>query len=154
MNRPYHDIPRQGRHVGPRDTSEPTTSVRAQQPVQPLRKSKATASMHVLSVDQEKGIYRVDVVPTDRSDSPVSGFQEVARVPAGGDLGGLLGEIPPDSRHMVLENTSAGTRSYAAGRELNRSWTGAGTYDRVTIFTNQNEADEYARAVKEGDAAK
>lgn|GEM_PF-6797199 len=153
MNRPYRNIPQAGRHLGSPDKSEPTTSVRALAPVQPLRKSKVTDSMHVLSVNKEKGIYRLDVVPADRADSPVEGFQELVRIPAGGDWGGLLEQIPQDSQHVVLENTTAGLRKYQSGSRLSRTWATEGTYNRVTFFSDQSAADEYTRAVKEGEAA-
>lgn len=154
MDRPYDDIPRQGEHAGKPLDSEPSTSVRAQQPVRPLEKSKATTSLHVLSVDRDRGLYRLDLVPRERADEPVEGFEEVARVPHGGDLGGLFERIPELSKHAVFENTAGGERYYDADRRLSENWTDEGAYDRVTIFADKDEADEYARAVKEGEAAK
>lgn len=154
MDRAYENIPRQGEHRGKALDDEPTTSVRAQQPVRPLEKSKATSSVHVLSVDRRRGLYRLNLMPLERADEGLEGFEEVARVPDGGDLGGLFERIPDLSRHAVFENTSAGTRFYSAERRLSDNWADEGAFDRVTIFTDKDEADEYARAVKEGEAAK
>lgn len=154
MDRPYDDIPRQGEHAGKPLESEPTTSVRAQQPVRPFDKSKKTAGLHVLSVDRDRGLYRLDLVPRERADEPIEGFEEVARVPQGGDLGGLFERIPDLSKHAVFENTAAGERHYSADRRLSENWTDEGAFDRVTIFADKEEADEYAKAVKEGEAAK
>ena len=154
MDRAYDNIPRQGEHGGKALGDEPSTSVRAQQPVQPIKKSKATSSVHVLSVDRRRGLYRLDLVPRERAEEGLEGFEEVARVPDGGDLGGLFERIPDLSRHAVFENTNAGTRHYSADRRITENWADEGAFDRVTIFADKDEADEYARAVKEGEAAK
>lgn len=154
MARPYDDIPRQGEHPSPPLDSEPTTSVRAQQPVEPPNRTKATSHFYVLSTRSDQGLYRLDRVSADSRGVPEEGYDEVARIPVGGDLGGLFERLPEGARHTVYENTGSGTRTYDADRRLSHNWTDEGAFDRVTIFSDHSEAEEYARAVKDDSAAK
>ena len=154
MDRPYDNIPRQGEHLTGSVDSEPTSNVRAQQPVAPLDKSKKTQGIYVLSQHEERGLYRLHKRPMDREDEDMEGFEEVARVPEGGDMGGLFERIPDLSEHVVFENTESGKRYYDAEERLTTTWADEGKFDRVTIFTDKDEASEFAKSVKESGAAK
>lgn len=154
MDRPYDNIPRQGEHLTDPIDSEPTTNVRAQQPVRPLDKSKETQGVFVLSQHKERGLYRLSKLPKERADEQMEGYEEVARVPEGGDMGGLFERIPDLSEHAVFENTDSGKRYYDAEKRLRTTWAEEGKFDRVTYFTDKDEATQYAEAVKESGSAK
>ncbi len=144
MNRAYDDIPRQGvHHDEPLDT-EPTTNVRAHDPVYPVERSKETRTVHVLLKHDSGSRYRLQKLPKDGAPNAEDGFEEIDRVPEGGDVDRLYDGIPDDARDAVFEHTHDGTLFYESGRRPSGDWTDAHTFDQVTLFRKADDAVAFA----------
>ena len=143
MARAYDDIPRQGvDRTVPLDT-EPTTNVRAHEAAHPPVRSKETRSEHVLLKGASRGAYRLRAL---QQDAPLeeTGFEEIDRVPEAGDLDRLYERIPGEALHAVFEHTGQGAVLYRSGGRLSGDWTNRDMFDRVTIFTDADDAQAFA----------
>lgn len=143
MARAYENIPRQGVHRSKPLEEEPTTSVRAAGPTHRPVRSKRTRFTHVLLQDSARGAYRLRVLRSGAAlEEPE--FAEIDRVPEAGDLSRLYERIADDARHAVFEDTTGGAVLYVSGGRLAGDWTNQEMFDRVTIFTDADDAQAYA----------
>lgn len=130
MDRPYDDIPRQGRHQGGRIDEEPSTSVRAPLPPDDRR--------YALLRNAAEGTYRIHPF---RGDSPAeaAGYEPVGHYASFEDL---APHLPDEAAYVVLENAETG-EAYMDRADNLSSWPTDGDVDQVTLFADETAAAAY-----------
>ena len=129
MKRQYEDIPQQGEHRKGSIEEEPSTNVRAQDPVLPTERSKTHRNEPL----------RVRIWKRGDGD----GFEELEHFESDGDYQKALEKLPSERRYVVFENTGTGEVYYDEESDLGGDWTGEGRFDQVTIFEDGAEAARY-----------
>lgn len=140
MDRPYDDIPQQGRHQGRPVEEEPSTSVRTEPaPHPPEREPEPPHPAFGLYFNEAEGIYRIrswqDEPPIDAE----AGYTEVGTYDR---LDALAPQLPEYARFIVFENPETGEAFYDKQGNIT-NWMPDERFVQVTLFRDETAAAAY-----------
>lgn len=145
MSEPYEDIPQEGEHLT--DDSEHVSgfNVRAQKPpAADEYDGEPAGSVYRLSHSEGKGHYRVQTWTPGEVGQLEEGYAERGRYTSAEDLHQAVGELGEKPQYVVFENTERGDVYFDPQNSLSDNWTAGGTFDQMTLFTDENEAAAFA----------